>query len=88
MLAIIANPSFTLLYSADELIEPAASIKAIGHQWYWSYEFSDYAREDDQTVAFDSYMVPDYDLPEGGLSLLEVDNRVVLPVDIHTFVVL
>jgi cytochrome c oxidase subunit 2 len=83
LLAIIANPSFTLLYSADELIEPAASIKAIGHQWYWSYEFSDYAREDDQTVAFDSYMVPDYDLPEGGMRLLEVDNRVVLPVETH-----
>ena len=37
----IAVPSFALLYSADELIEPALTLKVIGHQWYWSYEYAD-----------------------------------------------
>lgn len=41
ILIIIAVPSFALLYSADELIEPALTLKVVGHQWYWSYEFAD-----------------------------------------------
>ena len=42
VLMIIAVPSFALLYSMDEIIDPAITIKVVGHQWYWSYEYSDY----------------------------------------------
>lgn len=83
ILVCIAIPSFALLYSLDEIVDPAVTIKAIGHQWYWSYEYSDYSQSDDQTIAFDSYMIPDDDLEVGQLRLLEVDNRVVVPVNTH-----
>jgi len=43
ILMIIAVPSFGLLYSLDELIDPTITLKIVGHQWYWSYEYSDYA---------------------------------------------
>jgi len=67
ILLVIAVPSFTLLYSVDEIIEPAVTLKAVGHQWYWSYEFSDYASEDGETINFDSYMTPSDDLEQGAL---------------------
>jgi len=55
----------------------------IGHQWYWSYEYSDYSTTfEDEGVSFDSYMIPDDDLLKGRLRLLEVDNRVHLPTDL------
>lgn len=79
----IGVPSFTLLYSRDEVIDPSVTLKAIGHQWYWSYEYSDYVGEDGESIAFDSYRIPEEDLEPGGLRLLEVDNRVVLPVNTH-----
>lgn len=79
----IAVPSFALLYAIDEIIEPAVTVKCVGHQWYWSYEYGDYSNEDGEIINFDSYRVPDEDLDEGNLRLLEVDNRVVLPVDTH-----
>ena len=80
ILLIIAMPSFALLYSMDELVEPSLTLKVVGHQWYWSYEYSDYEGDD---INFDSYMVGEDDLPLGGLRLLEVDHRVVLPVNTH-----
>ncbi|NP_696983.1 cytochrome c oxidase subunit 2 (mitochondrion) [Monosiga brevicollis] len=85
----IAFPSFKLLYLMDEVIDPAITIKVVGHQWYWSYEYSDYVSSDDQesTIAFDSYMVPEDDLELGDLRLLEVDNRVVLPKNTHVRVI-
>ena len=83
ILVFIAIPSFALLYSMDEVVDPAVTVKAIGHQWYWSYEYSDYNQSDEQTVAFDSYMIPEDDLEIGGLRLLDVDNRVVIPVSTH-----
>ncbi len=49
----------------------------------WSYEYSDLLTEDGEAVEFDSYMVPDSDLEDGALRLLEVDNRVIIPVDTH-----
>lgn len=79
----IAIPSFALLYAVDEVIDPALTVKVVGHQWYWSYEYSDYESESGESIAFDSYRVPDSDLEEGNLRLLEVDNRVVLPVETH-----
>ena len=81
----------------DEMIDPALTLKVVGHQWYWSYEFSDYTTlEGGESLNFDSYMLPTEDLVNldadvkevGRLRLLEVDNRVVLPVETHIRVVI
>ena len=83
-LLFIAIPSFTLLYSLDDLIEPSLTLKIIGHQWYWSYEYSDLVFNNQKnSLTFDSYMVPTSDLVLGSFRLLEVDNRVVLPINSH-----
>jgi cytochrome c oxidase subunit 2 len=87
ILMVIAVPSFALLYSMDEVVDPALTLKAIGHQWYWTYEYSDYSDADDGSLVFDSYMIPEDDLELGQLRLLEVDNRVVLPVQTHIRVI-
>ncbi len=87
ILVAIAFPSFKLLYLMDEVIDPAITIKAIGHQWYWSYEYSDYADQDGTSINFDSYMIPTSDLEPGQFRLLEVDNRVVVPVNTHVRVI-
>nr|ARI44175.1 cytochrome c oxidase subunit II [Celyphus obtectus] len=76
ILLFIAFPSLRLLYLLDEINEPAITLKSIGHQWYWSYEYSDFLN-----VEFDSYMVPTNELPVDGFRLLDVDNRVVLPIN-------
>lgn len=87
ILVAIAFPSFKLIYLIDEVIDPAITIKVIGHQWYWSYEYSDYASQDGTTINFDSYMIPESDLEIGDFRLLEVDNRVIVPVDTHVRVI-
>nr|AIW06272.1 cytochrome c oxidase subunit II [Ephemerella sp. MT-2014] len=74
ILIFIALPSLRLLYMLDEVSNPAITLKTIGHQWYWSYEYSDFTQ-----LEFDSYMIPTNELPESGFRLLEVDTRVVLP---------
>nr|AFG29090.1 cytochrome c oxidase subunit II [Dictya steyskali] len=76
VLLFIALPSLRLLYLLDEINMPSITLKSIGHQWYWSYEYSDFLN-----VEFDSYMVPTTDLPLDGFRLLDVDNRVVLPIN-------
>nr|QPP19882.1 cytochrome c oxidase subunit II [Cynoglossus monopus] len=76
ILAAIALPSLRILYLMDEINDPHLTIKAIGHQWYWSYEYSDY-----KELSFDSYMIPTQDLSPGQLRLLEVDHRMVIPSD-------
>jgi len=85
ILLFIAVPSFSLLYSMDEVLDPVITLKIIGHQWYWSYEYSDYnyLTEDNHGINFDSYMVADEDLATGAFRLLEVDNRIVVPVNTH-----
>ena len=83
ILIAIAFPSFRLLYLLDEVISPSITIKVAGHQWYWSYEYSDYITEDGEAIEFDSYMVPDSDLELGQFRLLDVDNKVVIPTDTH-----
>jgi len=84
LLLLIAGPSFALLYSIDEVIAPHISLKVIGHQWYWSYEYSDYVEPTSgEYIKFDSYIVSEDDLTLGGLRLLEVDNRVKLPTNVH-----
>nr|NP_038168.1 cytochrome c oxidase subunit 2 [Synura synuroidea]AAF36934.1 cytochrome c oxidase subunit 2 [Synura synuroidea] len=84
ILLFLAIPSFTLLYSLDELIDPDLTLKIIGHQWYWTYEYSDFSSmTNGESINFDSYMVSSNDLIKGGFRLLEVDNRVILPVLTH-----
>jgi len=84
ILLFISVPSFALLYSLDELIEPSLTLKVIGHQWYWSYEYSDCLFfPTTESVSFDSYMIATSDLTKGSFRLLEVDNRVVLPTNTH-----
>ena len=73
----------SLSYLSD-VISPALTVKCVGSQWFWSYEVSDFIAADGSPLTFDSYMVPDTDLEDGSLRLLEVDNRLVLPVDVHT----
>jgi len=84
ILVAIAVPSFALLYSVDERADPALTVKVVGHQWYWSYEYSDYmSRNDGAGRAFDAYMLPDDELTTGQLRLLEVDHRLGRPIDTH-----
>lgn len=85
ILVLLAIPSLKLLYSLDFLIfeyEPIITVKIIGHQWYWSYEyvvFSDTNYLEFELVNFDSYLVPEDELNPNGLRLLEVDNPLVIP---------
>ena len=88
ILLIIAVPSFSLLYAMDEIISPAITIKTLGHQWYWSYEYSDYVSEEGDFIEFDSYMIPEEDLAKGQVRLLEVDNRVVVPINTHIRIII
>lgn len=67
LLVAIAFPSFKLLYLTDEVFSPSMTIKAAGHQWYWSYEYSDFLNEDGESIEFDSYMIPESDLEDGQL---------------------
>jgi|TARA_B110000971_G_scaffold158737_1_gene162138 cytochrome c oxidase subunit 2 len=88
ILMFVAVPSFALLYSMDEILDPAVTLKVVGHQWYWSYEYSDYTSSEGESINFDSYMIPEEDLTaQGPLRLLEVDNRIVLPINTHIRVI-
>lgn len=73
-LLFLALPSLRLLYLIDEVRAPTITLKAIGHQWYWRYEYSDFAH-----LEFDSYMLPTDELVSGQFRLLEVDHRAVVP---------
>jgi len=88
ILILIAYPSFKLIYLIDEVIDAGITVKVVGHQWYWSYEYSDYADQDGASIEFDSYMVPESDLEEGDLRLLEVDNQLVVPTNTHVRVII
>jgi len=84
ILLLMAIPSFSLLYALDELIDPSLTLKIIGHQWYWSYEYSDYSNATmGQGINFDSYIVSTDELTRGAFRLLEVDNRIILPILTH-----
>jgi len=99
ILLLIALPSFSLIYALDDLINTKMTIKVLGHQWYWTYEYGEIAEDNtllvdplNQTAKnFDSYMVTEENLlaasSEMGdlriLRLLEVDNRLLLPWDQH-----
>jgi cytochrome c oxidase subunit 2 len=83
ILIAIAFPSFRLLYLLDEVVSPTITIKITGHQWFWSYEYSDYLNKSGDLIEYDSYMIPESDLELGQLRLLDVDNNIVIPVDTH-----
>ncbi len=76
ILIVIAVPSFRLLYFEDVLPKADMTIKATGHQWYWSYEYPDHGK-----FEFDANMVPDDEIKSGQIRLLETDNAVVVPVN-------
>nr|WNH37104.1 cytochrome c oxidase subunit II [Sphagemacrurus grenadae] len=76
VLILVALPSLRILYLMDEIDNPHLTIKALGHQWYWSYEYADF---DD--LEFDAYMILTQDLLPGEFRLLETDSRVVIPFD-------
>nr|WRO44756.1 cytochrome c oxidase subunit II [Themus sp. 'bimaculicollis'] len=74
-LLLIALPSLKILYMLEETLKPNLSIKSIGHQWFWSYEYSDF-----KNIEFDSYLAnPDNSLNNFNFRLLDVDNRLTLP---------
>lgn len=75
ILLIIAVPSFKLLYLADRTPDPDMTLKIIGNQWYWSYEYPDHGN-----FTFDANLVAEADLKPGQKRLMETDNPVVLPV--------
>lgn len=74
ILIFIALPSLRLLYLLDEIRNPIITLKSIGHQWYWSYEYSDFIK-----LEFDSYITPVNEIEKFNFRLLDVDNRVILP---------
>jgi len=75
ILIVMAVPSFKVLYSQDTIPKADVTIKAVGYQWYWGYEYPD------ENIIFDSYMVEDKDLKENQPRLLTVDNEVYVPVN-------
>nr|AEW43193.1 cytochrome oxidase subunit II [Postandrilus lavellei]AEW43194.1 cytochrome oxidase subunit II [Postandrilus lavellei]AEW43195.1 cytochrome oxidase subunit II [Postandrilus lavellei] len=78
ILLVLALPSLRILYVTDEVSQPSITVKTIGHQWYWSYEYTDFLN-----VEMDSYMTPTDDLTPGDYRLLEVDNRMVVPMKLE-----
>ena len=71
----MAVPSFKILYKQDTIPKADLTIKAIGYQWYWGYEYPD------ENILFESYMIEDKDLKENQPRLLAVDNELVVPVN-------
>nr|ARH54275.1 cytochrome c oxidase subunit 2 [Curculionidae sp. 2 AH-2016] len=74
ILIMIALPSLRLLYILDEANNPLITVKILGHQWFWSYEYSDYKK-----LEFDSYMIPTDESQPWNFRLLDVSNRMIIP---------
>lgn len=75
ILVVIAIPSLKLLFSMDKAQDATMTVKAVGHQWYWSYEYPE------KQITYDSYMIEEKDLKAGQIRLLSVDNPIMVPVD-------
>ena len=75
ILVVMAVPSFKVMYSQDIIPKADVTIKAVGYQWYWGYEYPD------ENIIFDSYMVDEKDLKENQPRLLTVDNEIYVPVN-------
>lgn len=85
ILLLIVIPSFSLLYEIDTMTDPEITVKVMGHQWYWSYEYTDNIINfknnlGNNVINFDSYMKPVNDLSKGELRLLEADTPLLLPI--------
>ncbi len=99
ILVLIAVPSFALLYSMDEIADPKLTVKAIGYQWFWTYEYSqdfdviefDYLKDSlsystryyRDSLVYDSVMLSEKDLEYGYHRLLDVDHQMILPSNVH-----
>lgn len=88
VLLTLATPSFTLLYAMDEISEPELSLKILGHQWFWSYEISDFnsCQKQEQSLKYVCYMLVLDGLPknkQGFFRLLETNKRILLPTNTH-----
>nr|WRY72463.1 cytochrome c oxidase subunit II [Zorka maculata] len=79
MLIFIAIPSIKILYMMEETNKPMMSIKTIGHQWFWSYEYSDFKK-----IEFDSYMKPSNEIAPNEMRSLETDNKIIIPFNTQT----
>jgi cytochrome c oxidase subunit 2 len=75
ILVVIAVPSFKLLYKQEVIPKADVTIKAIGYQWYWGYEYPD------EKIAFESVMIESKNLKPGQLRLLSTDTKIVIPVN-------
>ena len=82
ILLLIAAPSLKVLYLTDDPWNPNLTIKAVGHQWYWEYEYSDLP-----DLVFDSYIIPQIGTPENSARLLDVDNSLVVPLNRQTQII-
>lgn len=82
ILLFLALPSLRLLYLIDETNSPLLTIKTIGHQWYWSYEYSDFL-----DIEFDAYIIPTNELNLGDYRLLETDHHLILPIKTNTRII-
>lgn len=75
ILIFIAIPSLKILYLIDEINNPSLTIKTIGHQWYWSYEYSDF-----KNIEFNSFInLYPSNIINNKFRLLDVDNRIIIP---------
>jgi len=88
ILLVLATPSFTLLYAADESTNAELTLKIIGHQWFWGYEISDFnsCQKNNQNLKYVCYMLVLEGLPKtqlGYFRLLETNKRVILPTQTH-----
>ena len=88
LLLILSTPSFTLLYAMDEISEPELTLKILGHQWFWSYEVSEFnsCQKQEQSLKYVCYMMTLDGLPttkQGYFRLLETNKRVILPTNTH-----
>lgn len=79
----IAIPSLLLLYILDESLNSLITLKVLAHQWYWSYEYNDFWSISNNVVEFDSYIVPTNELNLPFNRLLDVDNRIIVPFNVH-----
>jgi cytochrome c oxidase subunit 2 len=89
ILVQIAIPSLLLLYILDESIDSSLTIKVLGHQWYWRYEYSDFWHLTKlNMVEFNAYIIPTNELRDNMFRLLDVDNRTILPFKVHVRVLI
>ena len=75
LLVVIGLFSLPLLYKSDDTVNADLTVKVIGRQWYWSYEYPDHG-----DFTFDAFVIPDDEIKEGQLRLLSTDENLVLPV--------